>query len=448
MTPRARCTFLDSAARGAVATVAALALTALVHTAAAAQGAGAVFLLDPSVRAAGAGGASNAAFWGGDPNYWANPALLGYHRGLRFEWGRTKLAPDFAPGVQFESKRLSLNVGGVGIAVAGVPDDFGGLELDYGPVVLPSQGPTPFAVRDRIESWSVGLSLAEMAHAAARQSGDPVPEALRRFDVAAGMTRKEARLGGNLFEAPAETGGADWGVLVRLTPVNTFENARRRDAPSGVRHRSWRRLRDRDRVEREARIESRRTPTRLDLAYGFSVINADDGSVPRSDGSLEPLSRMIRHGVSAHVASGRADRFVDSPWIARGLTPVLALGFTADHEHVQPGDFADPSYDVRRFGAELTVMNVLSLRAGYVKDDEGDIEDTTLGVGVGYDFGRIAGVRFDWAEVPRAAGLEKIERKGFTAYVDAVALLQAASRGSWIASTSGGTASGRLAPAP
>lgn len=448
MTPRADCTFLDSAARGAVTAAAALALTVLVHSTAVAQGEGLVFLLDPSVRAAGAGGASNAAFWGGDPNYWANPALLGYHRGLRFEWGRTKLAPDFAPDARFESKRLSLNVGGVGIAVAGVPEDLGGLELDYGHVAIPSYGPTPFALRDRVESWSVGLSLAEMARAASRQSGDPVPEALRRFDVAAGMTRKEARLGGHPFDFDRETGGSDWGVLVRLTPVNTFEDARPRHSSSGIRHRSWRRLRDRDRVERDARIESRRTPTRLDVAYGFSAINADDGSVAQFDGSLAPLSRMIRHGVSAHVASGRADRFTDSPWIARGLTPLLALGFTADHEHVQPGDLEDPSYDVRRFGAELTVMNVLSLRAGYVDDADGHIQDSTLGVGLGYDFGRVAGFRFDWARVPRAEGLEPIERKGVTAYVDVMALLQTASRGSWIAGGSGGSGAGLLAPAP
>src|SRR5437016_1649618 len=65
-------------------------LAALGAHPAAAQTASTVLDLDPSIRAAGAGGASNAVFWGGDPDIWANPALLGYARGLRYDQGRTQ----------------------------------------------------------------------------------------------------------------------------------------------------------------------------------------------------------------------------------------------------------------------------------------------------------------------------------------------------------------------
>jgi len=41
--------------------------------------------IDPSTRSAGMAGAASAVYWGTDPNYWANPALLGYASGIRYE---------------------------------------------------------------------------------------------------------------------------------------------------------------------------------------------------------------------------------------------------------------------------------------------------------------------------------------------------------------------------
>src|SRR5438445_9022278 len=41
-------------------------------------------LFDPSVISAGMGGASAAVAWSAEPNYWANPALLGYYQGIRW----------------------------------------------------------------------------------------------------------------------------------------------------------------------------------------------------------------------------------------------------------------------------------------------------------------------------------------------------------------------------
>ena len=54
-----------------------------------AQGTARSLDIDASIRSAGMGGACNAVFWGADPNDWANPALLGYHSGLRYSWGKT-----------------------------------------------------------------------------------------------------------------------------------------------------------------------------------------------------------------------------------------------------------------------------------------------------------------------------------------------------------------------
>lgn len=62
-------------------------------------------LIDPSVRSSGMGRSSNAVFWGSGPNYWSNPALLAFSRGVEYEWGRTQLVPDLASDVFFTSKR-------------------------------------------------------------------------------------------------------------------------------------------------------------------------------------------------------------------------------------------------------------------------------------------------------------------------------------------------------
>lgn len=90
------------------------------------------FGLDPSVRAAGMGRASTAVFWGGDPNYWANPALLGHHRGLRFEGAKTQLVPDLAHDVFFRTSRATVAAAGIGFAFAGRPGGLGQQKLDYG----------------------------------------------------------------------------------------------------------------------------------------------------------------------------------------------------------------------------------------------------------------------------------------------------------------------------
>src|SRR5439155_8334788 len=105
---------------GAAAALRALPLLAAL--AASPAGAQTVLDLDPSIRAAGAGGASNAVFWGGDPDIWANPALLGYARGLRYDQGRTQWGPDQGTPAEFETRRFQAGLGGIGVMLAGKPD--------------------------------------------------------------------------------------------------------------------------------------------------------------------------------------------------------------------------------------------------------------------------------------------------------------------------------------
>ena len=73
---------------------------------------------DPSIEAAGMGGASIAAFWEENPNDHGNPALMGFHSGLRYSYGTTKLLPEFSDDVKYVSHRIlagaSIDIGSWG----------------------------------------------------------------------------------------------------------------------------------------------------------------------------------------------------------------------------------------------------------------------------------------------------------------------------------------------
>ncbi|HET9328731.1 MAG TPA: hypothetical protein VFQ05_18350, partial [Candidatus Eisenbacteria bacterium] len=126
---------------------------------ASAQGTGRSMDLDPSPRASGMGGASNAVFWDEVTNHWSNPALLGYQRGLSYEYGKTQLVPGLAADVHFTTNVVKLGGGGVGLAFSGKPFGLGGLHLSYGESqgTDPSGNPTgTYEAFEQIDSWSFG----------------------------------------------------------------------------------------------------------------------------------------------------------------------------------------------------------------------------------------------------------------------------------------------------
>src|SRR5258705_13736084 len=78
-------------------------------------------LIDTSIRASGMGRAGVAVFWGGDPNHWVNPALLGYHEGIRYEYGKTRLVPELVDDVFFRSNVTTVGGFGIGAYMTGKP---------------------------------------------------------------------------------------------------------------------------------------------------------------------------------------------------------------------------------------------------------------------------------------------------------------------------------------
>lgn len=386
--------------------------------------------LAPSIRTAGTGGAGSAAFWGGDPDAWANPALLGYHQGVRFDSGNTPYGTD--SGLAFHSARWSAAFGGIGVMGSGTPRGLSRTEL-----VDDAVPGTPGRTAQRIEVGGAGISLADAISSVMALAGAAPPALFARFDIAAGAMRNELRAGlAPDPESRART--TDYGVVARWTPVNTLDP--RATAASGAKppgNWRWPQANDpaRTRQARDPRagmfpdLRPRRTPEprRFDLAYAYSVKNAGNGVLEHSTGPSEPLERIVRHGVSASIAHGRPRRFGGTPWLTRAFTPLYAGGIVGDLERLDPGD-GTASRDVQRYGVEATYANVFTLRHGRVKDAAAGIDGTTSGYSVGLDLGYAGGVRYDRARVPQANGLPSLERRGVTAWVDPLVLVRAARR--------------------
>ena len=379
---------------------AALLALMLAASAARAQGTAIGSIYDPSIRAAGMGGGASAVFWGGDLNSWANPALLGYARGLRFEHGRSRLVPGLAADVWLDTERITIGGGGLGVAMGGLPGGLGKTDLEYGfsPVVDPFGNPIgTYNGHEDVASWGVGVSAAGLARTIAAWRGAAAPALAEYADLAFGVTQKEL----NVDLAPVAIARAkehDWGVLARVTPL---DNARRGATPG--------------------------LPFRLDLAYGFSILNAADTRVTfTNEDQAAPVARVYFNGFAAQgqvgLPAGLRSRFGRAAWLAESFEPLLSLGGSWDFEHDQAGSAAAYGFDVRHVGGEVSFANIVSLRTGHLEDKAGEISGGTWGWGLGFHLGRYAGWRYDYGTRPQSTSLPDVKRRGWTAFVDVAAL--------------------------
>ena len=157
----------------------------------------------------------------------------------------------------------------------------------------------------------------------------------------------------------------------------------------------------------------------LDLAYGFAATHEATG---RHD-SFVDFDPLRRHALAARMSWGVPRRF-STPWMARAFTPLFSAGVSADFEHHQ----GLGAHDVQRYGGEFIFANVVSVRRGYLEDGHSGIHGQTHGLGLGLNLGRIAGARWDWAQVPQGSGLSDLNPRGFTAWVDPLAVVSALRR--------------------
>jgi hypothetical protein len=335
--------------------------------------------LDPSIRSSGMGRASGAVFWGAT-NAWANPALLGYQQGIRYEWGKTRLVPGLPANVWFESETWKFGVGGLGFTASGNP--VGRLNLDYGP----GYG------EEEIHSWGFGASAFELTEGLVRVLGGAMPRWSRVADVSFGMNTKHL----DMTLSPSITGSTtahDYGFLARVTPI-------------------------------DRRAEDGGRPMRLDLSYGYSVLSYDDAIVEFQNESA-PVSRHHRTAIAARTTVEWAEA-EDHPsgfvrWFMTGLAPLATVGLAYDWDHITAGNEPSPSttYDTSGGGLELTLLNVVTVRGGQYLDRTGEIDGSTWGWSAGLPLGRGAGIRYDWASTPQArhSGLPDVHHEGVSAYL-------------------------------
>jgi hypothetical protein len=125
------------------------------------------------------GGASVAAFWQENPSDHANPALMGFHRGLRFSFGDTKLDEPFTQDGHFESRRYLAGLSGLGVAITGKPiESMGRLRLRYGQLFATDEDGNivaTFSSVQTIRSVAVGVSVLDVVSGVLEARAEPSP---------------------------------------------------------------------------------------------------------------------------------------------------------------------------------------------------------------------------------------------------------------------------------
>ncbi len=349
----------------------------------------AVLEVDPSVRCAGMGGAGTAVFWGVSLNPWANPALLGYAEGVRYEQSDA----EFGPGVKLRARGTTIGYGGLGLGTTGRPiEGLGRIDLE----ATASLDQASLGLIDQARSWSAGASISRLLETLARGSGRTAPAFTRFADVAFGYSDKRVEdvlwvsSPGDNSRIAEHTFARDRGVMIHG------------GAPLRVR---W------------------LGPAWIDAAYGYSEVNFNQ---PAFDafGVTSPTARDWRNGVALHATfDGTAPLRRLPRWFASGLAPFVSAGWAMDFIRTTQGEVGR-SHDVDGWGAELGMVNILAVRMGRSGSSASGYVSHTWGVSFGLPLGRYGGGRWDHANVTRD-GLPDLKRDGWTLWLDPLVVYHA-----------------------
>jgi len=354
---------------------------------------------DPSIEGAGMGGASMAAFWQENPDDWANPALMGFHHGLRYGYGQTQL---FADDVQYTTHRFLAGAWGVGVAMAGKPwDSVGHLRLSYGESNATDEFGNvvgPFDSHTDTHSIAVGVSLLDLASSLAVATGHEPIALSRRLSIAVGHSWKDfvvdlAPSGTASGALTGEGSNKDYGAIVRVTAM--------------------------DHIGDGLYEPSDRSRSKLELSAAYSRLNYDeDGVVEYESGSTQPLPDLRQAGAAARLTVALPSS--GTGWSRDWSTPAIALGVAWDQSDLHSGGL---TFDyATHVGGELSLFDALYLRVGHVSEDFTSVSGTTYGVGLSIKHKGIVGVRGDWASYPGPGGIapsdDRRDRYGITFFVD------------------------------
>jgi len=353
--------------------------------------------IDPSIRAAGMAGASGAVFWGDDLDDWGNPALLGLGKGLRYQWGTTQQVPGGLTNVRFTTHRIVLGFGGIGIGLPGMPGEQGSASLDFRQPGADENGnylASDFRSTEDVRSWGAGISVLRAFESLAGLAGYSPPPLSRNFDAAFGIARKHVRAllsatapFAGLAGAESSVDATDHGFLVHAT------------------------LMDRSGSQR------RGAPVRLEASYARATLDRDDSRLLFPNGyDPVPTARLHRSSFGLHLTAGAIAGAGRWRWLpAESLNPLISIGAALDFEHP---DLSNAN--THHYGIELTVANFLTLRAGSLQN--GKIQATSMGIGVGYRYKDVVGFRYDWAAPPDWFGAYVVRRQEVLVFLDPMAL--------------------------
>ena len=362
-------------------------------------------IFDPSIEAAGMGGASIAAFWEENPNDHANPALMGFHSGLRYSYGTTQLVPELADDVHYASHRILAGAWGIGVAMSGKPiESVGYVGINYGPTEITDVDGNVIGeaeATEHVRSIAVGLSVFDLISSIRVARGGEPLSFNRRLSLALGHAWKTYDIEFAPF-IEGEGNNNDAGILLRVAPFDQIGETLR-DANDRLR---W-------------KVDVAGAYTRLDYLNDRTV-DFDNG------GSSDELFGHRSIGGSVQFTMALPNDGVGDLWDF--ATPSIRLGVTYEHTDTYEGDTKLGEF-AKRYGAELSVIDMLYLRYGHVKGEVG-LDDATFGAGFSLKYRNMIGVKGDYASYPRTADVlffvpdDTYDRWGLTFFVDPYRLLK------------------------
>ena len=349
---------------------------------------------DPSIQSAGMGSASVAAFWMDDLNEWRNPAALGSVQGIRYSHGRTEGQPILPEFDELRSDRLLAGAFGIGVSVAGKPlESIGGHRLNYDPqtVTDPFGTPVTFFPYEEVRSFSVGVSVLDLLSSTAQALGSGPIGFRDRISISLGHTWND------LF--------ADMGVDSTFQPRTGEGESRDRGALA--------RIALLDEIGSTVREPRDEMAGRIELGGGYVERNYRD---PAADAVVRVLEREEILGASARGTVAFPTP-IGRGWFWDFATPTLEVAFAWERTEGDVPTSGGTLYDLIRFGGEVTILDMFSVRHGRV-DDASGLEGETWGAGVSLQYRKAVGVRFDWARVPWAEDSEELDRYSISVFLD------------------------------
>ncbi|MBC8384951.1 MAG: PorV/PorQ family protein [Candidatus Cloacimonetes bacterium] len=136
------------------------------------------------------------------------------------------------------------------------------------------------------------------------------------------------------------------------------------------------------------------------LDFGINLQNVGPNIIYDNKAQSEPLPMNWRMGFSYRILDSKLNKLTANADMNKALAnddAVYKRIFTAWFDDSKELEYEEIIYN---FGAEYVYLDLLSLRAGYISDRAGEIQDVSLGAGVHHTFSNMYKVYIDFALQP------------------------------------------------